>query len=349
MGLPVFTVRVRRSVKWVRVGLAAALIAATGALPVAAGAANRFDELRQQDSRVAGVAYRLATADPSQCRARPVPQLGFVIHSLAQYALRDRPGVAANFNLSEGVAVEAVIAGSPADQAGLAANDRLLSVNGVALVAALDLAPTRDAVEDAQRILVGELTKGAATLRVAGVDGERTVPFDAARGCPSRVELVLTDDVNAWADGQRVIITAATLSQCRTDDELALVVAHEMAHNILQHRRRLGAVGGGQGLLPETAAGSAAMRQTEEEADRFAVGMMQSAGYDLQQAEPFLARLLEANDPAARGSATHPGPVRRLALLKAAVTSARLATRPAQSGSRISGKTSASARASGII
>lgn len=252
------------------------------------------------------------------------------MHSLAQYALADRPGAAASFGLAHGIAVEVVVPGSAADRAGLTADDQLVSVNGIMLTAPTDAAPSRDAIDGAETILVVELSKGTVALRVSRAGGTREVRLDAVSGCPSRVELVLANDVNAWADGERVMITSATLARCRTDDELALVIAHEMAHNILQHRRRLGATAAGQGLLPVTSAGSAAMRDTEEEADRFAIGMMGAAGYELRQAAPFMARLLEANGPSTRRGATHPNSLRRLALLKAEIAANQAATPAAQ-------------------
>ncbi|WBH18047.1 M48 family metalloprotease [Sphingomonas radiodurans] len=148
------------------------------------------------------------------------------------------------------------------------------------------------------------------------------------RACLSQVELVADNTINAWADGERVMITTAILDQCRTDDELAFVIGHEMSHNILHHRARLVADGVEMGLLPVSPAGSAKMRETEEEADRLAARITSAAGYDLAQAAPLIRRLLapvERHGPAAE---THPPSVRRLAMLKVAV--AQLTGRPAR-------------------
>jgi predicted Zn-dependent protease len=146
------------------------------------------------------------------------------------------------------------------------------------------------------------------------------LPEGAAElACLPEVALVADGAVNAWADGQRVMITTAILDQCRTNDELALVIGHEMSHNILHHRARLAADGVELGLLPVSAAGSAKMRETEEEADRLAVRIAGAAGYDLSQAVPFIGRLLAAVERNGRAATTHPASVRRLALLKVAV------------------------------
>lgn len=326
---------------------ASVAVIAAGGSPADAAGVSRFEQLRQQDLRVAAVAYRLSTADLRRCRARPTPQLGFAIHGLAQYAPADRQAVAAAFGLGQGIAVMAVVPGSPADRAGLTADDRLVSVNGIALTAPAEAAPSREAVDEAAKVIADEMAKGTIVLHVSRGGDSRVVRFDAAAGCSSRAELVLADDVNAWADGERIVITRATLERCRTDDELALVIAHEMAHNILGHRRRLGLTAVGAALLPATASGSAAMRRTEEEADRFAIGMMSTAGYDLRQAAPFLARLLQAEDPSSRFATTHPTSARRLALLTAAIARTDAAARSAQPGTRIAGNTSARVRVSG--
>lgn len=145
-------------------------------------------------------------------------------------------------------------------------------------------------------------------------------------GCTSNVELVPGGEVNAWADGERVMISAGLLAQCITDADLALVIAHELAHNILRHSQKLAAAGGSQrkamGLL---GSGSAMMRQTEEEADQLAIRMATAAAYDMGQAEAFMSRLLVGRD-AASTAGTHPTADRRLKLLRAGIAVAREGT-----------------------
>ena len=246
-----------------------------------------------------------------------MPQLGFVLHSAEQYDPTDREGAKRVFGLERYVGVMAVVAGSPAEAAGLTANDQLLSVNGRALDAVSSLVPGRASVEGAQNILAAAMKGGPVTLQVSTSAGERRVTFTAEGGCASNVELVSRREINAWADGARVMVSQGLLAECATDDDLALVIGHEMAHNLLHHRSRLAAAGISEnGLLPLSESGSREMRETEEEADRFAVAMGITAGYDLSAAEPFLGRLLISPTPVAT---THPDPERRLALLRAAI------------------------------
>lgn len=276
----------------------------------------RFERLRAQESRLAGVAYRLAVSSGGACRESATPQSGIVLHDIAHYGPADREAAAYSYGLDGDASILAVVAGSPADRAGLEADDRLVSINGRAPRVADATSETARIL--AERSLETELRKGPVTLRVARRGVEREVRFAAEFGCPSNVALVPGNDVNAFADGARVTVTDAILAQCDSDADLALIVAHELAHNLLHHRQRLAGVSG-NGMLPVSAAGSARIRATEEEADRFAVGMMRAAGYDLGEAPAFLQRLLEANGLAVRAAASHPAMARRLALLRAAI------------------------------
>lgn len=218
----------------------------------------------------------------------------------------------------------AVVAGSPAQRAGLLADDQLVAVNGRALSAATlsrNAVATRAPVEFAQRVLSEEMAKGEVILRVSRASGYHDVRFTAASGCASRVELVTGGEVNAWTDGRQVTVGDGILARCRTDGDLALVIGHELAHNLLRHGERPAASGSAGQPLRLTGTGSAATRETEEEADRLAVRMARAAEYDLSGALSFLTALLE-DDGEARGDGTHPAPARRLALLEAEIAAA---------------------------
>ena len=294
----------------------------------ASNSVTRFEHLRQQDLRVANVAYRLAASSRKLCQDALKPQLGFVLHILESHVPTSHKAVASSHGPGRYTGVIAVDEGSPAAKAGLVAGDRLISVNSKDLAAG-DSASAGGSIwaqdQRAKTLVLDEITKGEVTLHVSNAGGVRDVRFGADLGCPSDVKLVSSKEVNAWADGSRVVVTDAIIAQCGTDDELALVIAHGLAHNILRHRQRLALAGVPDNrLLPISAAGSARIRETEEEADRFAVGMARAAGYDLGRAASFLKRLLAANGLSGRAAATHPASDRRLALLSAAIAEADL-------------------------
>ncbi|WP_168355930.1 M48 family metallopeptidase [Sphingomonas gei] len=306
--------------------LTALAIGANGAASAGTPAMGRFEQLRGQDLRVARVTYRLAIANQAQCAAVLTPQLGFVLHRLEQYGPADRQEAAHSFGLGVHVGVMAVVGDSPADRAGLLPGDQLLSINGHDLgEPAANGDQSRRSLDRAEQILVEHMRRGAVTLRVSSASGEREIHFVAERGCPSNVEFIPGDEVNAWADGKRVMISDGLLGRCATDDDLALVIGHEMAHNLLHHRQRLAAQGASANTMLPAAAASAEIRAAEEEADRLAVGLATAAAYDLSGAEVFIGRLMGQSNVAA---ATHPDLSRRLSLLRAAIADVRRGGEP---------------------
>lgn len=290
---------------------------------------GRLQELRAQELRVASVSYRLALANRALCPGAVVPQLGFTLHGIEQYEVADRDRVAAGFALGQYAGVMAVVPLSPADKAGLTADDQLVSVNGLALDrAATDPSdrPTRAFVERSQRIILTEMKRGEVTLRVSDPRGLRDVRLVPELGCASNVELVPGHDVNAWADGERVVISAGIVALCVTDDELAFVIAHELAHNLLHHAERAARTGAETSADP-VGARSAAMRKTEEEADQLGIRLATAASYDLRGARPFLSGLMASIGPD-QPVTTHPRTALRLALLSVYVAEARAMRRP---------------------
>jgi predicted Zn-dependent protease len=103
----------------------------------------------------------------------------------------------------------------------------------------------------------------------------------------------------------------------RSDDELAFVVAHEMAHNILDrtNARNLPALMVRLGLAGVHARGN------ELNADAVAVGLMVRAGYNPSMAEVLLGRLREVR--AIDLSLTHPGLRRRIAAIRLVIARTR--------------------------
>jgi hypothetical protein len=302
-----------------------AMIGSAWAAPIAAAAGpppGRWERLRALELRVAKVAYRMSLANRALCRGAIAPLPGFVLHDIGQYDPADRPEAARSFGLGSGIGVMAIVPGSPAERSGLAADDELVRVNRRSLrvtATAADAGSTRAPVEFAERVLAEEMAKGPVILGVTGPRGVRDLRFTADSGCASAVELATDAASNAWADGERVVISVGILAHCASDGDLALVIGHELAHNLLHHgRRRAGA----QSAAPRrpSRTGLAASRKREEEADGLGVRLASRAGYDLGDAPSFLAGLLhsEAGDRAQ----THPETARRLALLRAEIAAA---------------------------
>jgi predicted Zn-dependent protease len=98
--------------------------------------------------------------------------------------------------------------------------------------------------------------------------------------CASRFWIDTKSKLDAGADGYNVRITEALVSFAANDDELAAAVAHELSHNLLEHREKLRRMRKSAGNI----------RATEIEADRLSVWLMANAGYDPSAAVRFIER-----------------------------------------------------------
>lgn len=95
------------------------------------------------------------------------------------------------------------------------------------------------------------------------------------------LEVVDSEQVNAYATQKGFVIFKGMLAKLETDDELAMVLGHEMAHYLLGH------VFGSE--YPTTAE----IRIMEMQADKYGAFLMQRAGYDICKGRELMAVLLK--------------------------------------------------------
>ena len=260
-------------------------------IPSVANAADTdvatFEALRTVDLRMATIAYRLTTANAALCR-RLAPTPGWVIHSLGQYDPGLRGTVRQVFGFDAPIAVEAVVPGAPAASAGISAGDSLASVDGAPFAATDpgDAAATSAARDAALAQIAAE--PAAAPLTVTTVRGSvrQTVTLRASPGCKSNFEVLLGPKLDASADGSIVQVGVKFFENYGNDD-LAVVIAHELSHNILNHRARLDAAKVSRGLFAELGRNGRLFRQTEDDADLLGMYLLRNAGYDPQIAVRF--------------------------------------------------------------
>jgi len=253
--------------------------------------------LRKADARVGQVAYRLATAGRALCPTLH-PQTGLLFHHLAEYLPADRPLMVKLYGLDRGPGLLTVLSGTPAAEAGLKAGDVLLAVNGrpfpspMAEVAERDPAKWRPLAESGEKQLEDALRLGPARLHVLRQGSEIDVSLDSVPGCFARVRLARNPTVNAFSNGHDVLVTTAMLDYVHSDDELALIIGHELAHFILGHPP----MHDGDKLLASVGIRSGVFWKREEAADRLAIRLMAAAGYDLDAVIPFWRRFLGEYD-----------------------------------------------------
>lgn len=261
------------------------LVSAPPALAADGLTPAQFERLREVDVGLATIGYRLVTANAALCTDL-TPATGLALHSLGQYPPGYRDGARRAFGFEAPVAVEGVVAGSPAAAAGIQPNDSLLAIDGAPLTATIGPATTSDARDEAQA-RIAEHPMGAP-LRVTVLhDGRRRdVPIAAVPACRSSFEVLLGPALKARADG-RVVQIGAPFFDRYDEAEVAAVVAHELAHNVLRHRVRLEAAGVHHGLFEELGKAGRLIRRTEDDADTLSVALLYNAGLDPSAAVRF--------------------------------------------------------------
>jgi hypothetical protein len=276
------------------ISLLAAFLMFAGQAPAApvqvSAGEGSLTAMRALDGRVAAIGHRLAVANLDRCAARAwLP--GFVIHDLSQYGADFRAAAIRAFGLDAGPGVLALVHGGPADLAGLRTDDILLAFDGRTVPHGT---PGRTgSFEQMERILAAldeALADGRVVLAVQRGTERLSLTVEAARGCATRFQLVPGGRMNAQADGVYVQLTTALAQYAEDDGELAAVLAHEFAHNVLGHRVRLNEAGVRRGVLANFGSNARRIRETEVEADRLSVYLMERAGYDPEAAVRFWSR-----------------------------------------------------------
>ena len=265
--------------------------------------------LQRDDQRVADIAWRIASRNADSC-PKLWASIGVSLQHVSQYAPAYRAAAQAAFGLDDTYpSILAVAEGSPAFAAGLKPNDAVRAVNGADLAGksrGQTKAASYDAASDAMAALEALPERSAAILSIERGGQRLEVSVTPQNVCRSRVELAPGNAINANANGLVAQISGSLVDWTESDDELALVIAHEMAHNLLDHPKRLSEKSELSGLATSLGLSGKAQRQMELDADRMGIIMAASAGYNYKIAPDFWARL-NSNSPLASFLATtHP-------------------------------------------
>jgi hypothetical protein len=235
------------------------------------------DEIQKDDQLVQSIGWKLARANARFC-ARAGPGVGIMLQDARTF---DDPALArAVYGLSGDIGSAAIAADGPAAATGLPLNATLTAIDGLAITS---LPEPRPGHWDRQMALQDRLEqavrrKGAVTLTLAGpLAGGQSLTISGQTVCTVRF---LMDDStgNAGANRDIVRIGRPMAEALGWDEaEVAALMAHEMAHAVLDHQTWL-AHGG-------------STRKAEREADRLSVWLLANAGYDPQAAPRWIAKI----------------------------------------------------------
>jgi predicted Zn-dependent protease len=201
----------------------------------------------------------------------------------------------------------------------------------------------RKVVSDAQA--KGKLDRNGQHLQRVRAILSRLVPPTAAfrQDAPKwawEIHEIEDPQLNAWAmPGGKMVVYSGLIEKLRlTDDELAAIMGHEIAHSLREHARErvsqematglaVGVAGAALGLgdIGQQLAGAVANvtfslphnRTQETEADRLGVELAARAGYDPHAAVSVWQKMLQAGGSGGpQFLSTHPSPETRLADLR---------------------------------
>lgn len=251
-----------------------------------------------QQDRLYRIAAPLLVSNAQLCRGNARNLIGFSAKNKYSFS-EDYVDAAQALGFTEQLQITGVLNNSGAARAGVRRGDTLATVEGQ------PMPEGANAERQAAAILgpmVGKRTSIKLGLTRAGSNVNVTVPLTLA--CGFGIELGNADNVNAYADGRRILVTRGMLNFVRNDGELAFVMAKELAHNALGHpsQQKMNATVGGImdnliRITPDasTLGGSGGMRATPQEldaaADKLALYMLVRAGYNIDGAAAFWQRL----------------------------------------------------------
>lgn len=254
-----------------------------------------LDYQLKQLSRVANIGYKLVLNLPKEGSGRYYPFTGLIAASIDKYAKR-----LFNLNRDEGIVAVAVVDGSPAQKTGLRPGDVILSADGKAFgrnvmgfLSYIEKAPVYKPIEfNVER---QHANLAYAVMPVA-------VPINV------HFQMIDMPEVNAAATPNNYILyTYGMVKFAESDDEIAVVLAHELAHLNRGHVAKmqgaeilssllaviLGSVaesqsaGSGQAVMQGTQDISSVFssrysRELENEADYFGILYAHNAGFNAE-------------------------------------------------------------------
>jgi hypothetical protein len=290
--------------------------------------------------RLADLAYPLLASATPLCGADAGPRLG--VHFANRHLYEDewRQAAEVALGLGDTVQVVTVTDSSAADRAGLEPGDRLVRVDGWPVPAG------GEAVKALSERLDTALEGTDDTIRIdyrrsAGPGTAELVP-DVV--CDYPVRVLRASPLNAFADGDAIYVTT-TMMRFAEEDELSVVLAHELAHNAMDHieaQQQNAILGGILGVLVDVAAatqgvntggayaaqgaelGSMSHSQGfEREADYVGLYAMALAGLPLDDAPHFWRQMAQENPEAIDFAHTHPTSASRFLRMEKAVEEIR--------------------------
>jgi Zn-dependent protease with chaperone function len=292
-----------------------------------------IDGLLLRQERVYRIAAPLIIKNAVLCRTHARPLLGFTAKN--QYSYPPELAVAArqSLGLDERLQVMQILDGSGAMRAGLKRGDILQTIQDLNI-------PTGPQAEPEAARMLSPILKNLTEINITVIRQNQptTVNVPLTLACAFAIDVGNTQNVNAYADGRRILLTSGLLDWLSTDEDVAVIIAREIAHNVLQHAKQLQqtatlsiAIDNLLLFKPDQVAANSnngikiTPEKMDQEADRLALFMLARAGYDLASFTRVMQKLAQVpNASQANTYATlHPWTDGRQSVIQATVKEIR--------------------------
>lgn len=256
----------------------------------------------RSDRQTGEVFYRLTTANIAQCPDQRMVA-GWGLHAESQYHSDLRPALRAGATVDGDVpSVAYVVPEGAAANAGVVYGDLIRAVNGRSLLAGgVGGEPQFEGSDHQSRVVEEAIQSGPARLTLQREGQVLDLWIMGRRACAYDLQVDPSPRLDSRANGERVFITTGLLAFAANDNELAFILGHELAHNILKHHLRTRALQ----AFPWRG------RAAEDQADRLGLLLAYCAGFDIDAAPEFWRRFSAAQSAVGRINWAHPSPLSR--------------------------------------
>ena len=228
--------------------------------------------------------WPILTANAELC-PKTRAAIGVKTHSLKSYSKRLRSTVGRVLGADESPRIFHIADGSPAALAGFKRGDIILNDAGE---------PAKLNSKNWDTLLADN------TVTVRRGNEDVAINVIATTVCDYHLRLSGSGVINAYADGRNITVTSGMMEFTKSDEELALIIGHELGHNTMAHIRKI------LSNYIFSLGGTRFTRPFESEADYVGLYYMVRAGYSPEGVEAFWQRLATTAPKGISRAKTHP-------------------------------------------
>jgi len=233
-------------------------------------------------------------------------------------------------NLGSKVSIINIVKNSPAEKSGLQIGDKILQIGDY------EFPEGKKALKKISKNFSKIEKKELHKIKIERNGEIKIFEFKKDKICDYPIILTQDNIVNAFADGKQVIMTQGIVDYAKDNNEIALIIGHEVAHNDRGHidaKKKNTLVLGSVGFILDimtiyysggTAGGNAENTEMwsqigseafsvefEKDADYGGVYYAVRAGYDVSNANEFWERMGAANPKSIAFNSSHPATAER--------------------------------------